>query len=116
MIDWEGTRLAYNRDYKTNYKTRKEFLEALYSKMSSHKISQIIYISAPLILKALKDDGIKILPKGHRQPSKAIKAILAINTKNKTRTEIAKEVGITKQYCWYLINKLNLSYKKLAKI
>lgn len=113
MIDWEGTRLAYNRDNGTSYKTRKEFLTELYKKMpSTHKITNVIYVSAMAILKALRRDGIKIGERGHRYPSPGVKKILAIDTKNKTRAEIAKITGLTNQYCWILLRDLKLPWRK----
>jgi len=67
MIDWEGTIKAYNRDNKTNFIARKEFLSVLYKKYpSTFKMEKIIYVSHSAIWRAMKKDGIEILPKGHR--------------------------------------------------
>ncbi|MDO9463717.1 MAG: hypothetical protein Q7J67_00205, partial [bacterium] len=105
-IDWDGTRLAYNRDHKTNYKTRWMFLKQLYKKYKSLvAIQDIIYISASSIGKAMDEERLPKLPKGHQFPSANTQKIIDMDTRNKNRKEIAAEAGFTTLYRWMLQKK-----------
>ncbi len=113
-IDWNATRIAWNRDYGTDFVTRKEFLNVLYDKdKSATKIGKSLHISNHVILNAMREDGLKILPKGHRFPTSAQKLMLSLNTKDMTLKEIQAATGFTKNRCWLLLKRLNLSWKRV---
>ena len=114
MIAWTETRIRWNKDHRTNYSTRKEFLIELYKKYPSvHRIAQKIYINANSILKAMVADDIKRLPKGHRFPSSAMELIIELDTRKMTRREIAEKTGLSSQYIWVLLKRFKKSWKKL---
>ena len=117
MIDWEGTIRAYNRDNKTNFTTRKEFLSILYEKHpSTFKIEKIIYVSHTAIWQAMKKDGIELLPKGHRLYSLLVKKIFDLNTEGMTVKEISKATGLMTRYCYIILNRFELPWKRRFKI
>lgn len=114
-IDWDATRKAWNRDCKTNFVTRKDFLFALYneSNKSAVRAGRKIYVSNQSFLKAMREDKLKISPKGHRFPTPTQKIVLSLDTKNMTLKEIRKTTGLPGQYCWALLKKLKLPWKKV---
>ena len=113
-IDWNAIRIAWNRDYGTNFTTRKRFLKALYDKdKSATKIGKKICTSNRVILNAMREDGLKVLPKGHHFPTPAQKLMLSLNIKNMTVKEIKAATGFTGSHCWQLLKKLDLSWKRV---
>ena len=68
-FDWQSATHAYNRDNKTNH-TVKELLMSLYPKHSSQTIGKILFVSPQVVLNQLQSLGIKIEPKGRREPTK----------------------------------------------
>lgn len=117
MVDWEATINAYNRDNKTDFKTRKEFLEALYAKYQVIlKIERVIFINHATIVHAMIAEGIPRLPKGNRWPSSAMKKIYKLDTKTMTCKEIAKAAEIQCSHCYRLLHRAELPFKGLKSI
>jgi hypothetical protein len=114
MIDWDLNRRTWNKDHKTNYKTRRDLLVALYAEYKTYKkVGAALYMSPLSILKVMKKERIQALPKGHRFPSLKQQAVLALDTTNMCRREIAEQVGITPQYAWVLLTRFGKKWKKL---
>ncbi len=114
MIDWNASRIAWNRDHKTNYKTRKEFLSALYDEFRAcGKAAKAICVSHSSVSQAMKEDGTKLLPKGWRLPTPRQKLIIDLDTKNLTKKEIVEITGLDGNYCWVLLKKFKKTWKKL---
>jgi transposase len=113
-IDWDAIRTAWNRDYGTNFVTRKRFLKTLYDKdKSATKMGEKLCISNRVILNAMREDNLKILPKGHHFPTPAQRFMLSLNTKDMTMKEIEVATGFTGSHCWQLLKKLDLSWKRV---
>ena len=110
-LDWDGIVAAYNRDNKTDFKSRKALLSFLYKTKSSFKSGAQLYVSHKSVLKAMHEDEIQVLSKGHRFPTAMQKKLLALETKNMTTKEIHAVTGISKNYCWILLKKLDLPWK-----
>ena len=113
-IDWYSNRLAFNRDNGTNYATRKEFLSGVYKKYpTTLKSGDAIKISMTSFLRAMVQEGIPRLPKGHRFPSLAQSAILELDTTYMYRWQIAEKTGLTTSHVWILLKRFNKKWKKL---
>ena len=113
-IDWYANRIAYNRDNGTNYKTRYEFIAGVYKKYpTSLKSGDAIKISSASFLRAMVQEGIPRLPKGHRFPSPAQLAVLEMDTAGMYRWQVALQAKITPQHAWLLLTRFNKKWKKL---
>lgn len=113
-IDWDANRLAYNRDHGTNYKTRYEFIAGVYKKHpTSLKSSNAIKISSASFLRAVVQEGIPRLPKGHRFPSQAQLAVMEMDTDGMYRWQVALQAKITMQHAWLLLTRFKKQWKKL---
>jgi len=114
MIDWEGTRIAFNLNNGTHYRTDYEFLESLYKKYkSTPKMGEIIYVSHSAIYHKMIDLGIELLPKGFRFPSEKQKILLSLNTEKMTRKEIQDKIGASKHYTLFMLRKFEKKWIKL---
>jgi hypothetical protein len=115
MIDWDRCREAYNRDHKTNFKTRKELLSYLYPLLGSYaRVGREIYVSTYSIKNAMVKDELPHLPKGHRFPAKKTALIMLQASPDKTAEEIAREVGCSANHVRRVASKLKLKYKSMG--
>jgi hypothetical protein len=117
MIDWTGLMQGYNRRYGTSHKTEKEFLAEAYTRFN-RSVTEMsrrknLYVCIPTLCTKMKSLDVPYLGKGHRYPGPKVRAILALKTENMTRKQIAKVTGIGLSYCWILLNKLKLPWKRI---
>jgi len=113
-IDWDLNRKVWNKDHHTNYKTRYEFIAGVYKKHpTSLKSGDAIKISSTSFLRAMIEEDIPRLPKGHRFPSQAQKTVLEMDTADMYRWQVALQAKITMQHAWILLTRFNKKWKKL---
>ncbi|MDO9463721.1 MAG: hypothetical protein Q7J67_00225 [bacterium] len=62
--------------------------------------------------RAMVDEGIPRLPKGHRFPSWAQLAVLEMDTADMYRWQVALQAKITPQFAWLLLTRFNKKWKK----
>jgi len=104
MIDWDLIRTNYNKRHKTSYKTTRKFLQGLYNiHKSCYKIADKVFVSANAVNVTMHKLKIKLLPKGHRHPSKKLLAILAQPTEAMYIGEIVKKIGVERSYAQSLL-------------
>ena len=116
MIDWDLIRTNWNKNYRTGFQNRKEFLRNLYEKYKScPKIAEMLIISSRSVNQTLKKDRIKLLNRGHRFPSSKQKIILDMDTSGMTINEIVKATKLSNQYVRFLLQKFRKKYKKKKK-
>jgi hypothetical protein len=114
MIDWDLNRRTWNKDHKTDYKTRRELLIALYAEHKTYKkVGEVLCVAGMSVLRAIHEEGIQMLPRGHRFPSLKQQAVLALDTTNMYRWQIAERVGITPQHAWILLTRFKKKWKRL---
>jgi len=113
-IDWDGNRKAYNRDYKTNYTTHYDFILGVYTNHKTiQKCGNALCIAHTSFHREMIRLGIPRGGKGHRFPSPAQEKVLAMDTTNMYRWQVASEAGITTAHAWLLLKRANKQYKKL---
>jgi len=112
-VDWASTILAYNRDYGTDFKSRKSLLSYLYAELKAfHKIATKLCLGVSTVGNAVRDDMIPSLPKGHRFPSPATKKILDLeNTKEMTIKQMHEATGVAEAYIWTILHKRKMPYQ-----
>ena len=113
-IKWDMILDAYNKASKTDYKTTKDMLQALYIETKSmHRMDYILGVSYTCINKKMKDEGIKIGPCGKGPEPKCLKELQKLPKefieKNDVPT-IAKTIGYNRFYTRQVLRANGFQY------
>jgi len=109
MIDWELIVKNHNEENKTEYKGRKELLQALYLiHKSAYILAEMLIVSHTTIYKAFKADGISVIQYSQRitlRQKKMKEMVEAGMNKNLTARQMGELVGVSKQHAQVLIRR-----------
>lgn len=113
-IYWTDLREGYNYQHNTLYKTNKDFVRKVYLKYRTvEKTSEILGISRGALWNKMQALNIPRLPKGHRGACKALRAIWGLNNVSEmTSHEIAKAIGLTRNWTLVVLKRHNINYAK----
>jgi len=113
-IDWDLNRKMWNKENKTNYATKHDFVAAIYKEYKTcQKCGEALCVAHTSFHRVMVATGIPRGVKGHRFPSPAQEKVLAMDTKDMYRWQIALEAGITTAHAWLLLKRANKQYKRL---
>lgn len=115
MIDWDFIVRTVNRRHKTDFGNRCELLKTLYSEhKSAEKVGALLFICPRSVRNAMREEGLEILPKGHRFPSKLEAILFGLgDVSNLTFNRILRHLGCSQDRAYKLLRKHKIKYRKL---